>query len=133
MDSDVARELELFADNDYELYQMKEDTYFKNLAVKKAQGKYDSSKAPKLLRYFVDKIVDKYKREQVMGPFPVDRETKDYIAKEYVKEFEGRFKAGDFRQFFPKKYQKKASKKAAKKRSVKSAAKSKIRRILNGK
>lgn len=57
------RELELYADNDGDLYRQQRQPIEKNLAKKMAKGVYDRSKAEKLWMYFVDNAAKKYVKE----------------------------------------------------------------------
>lgn len=57
------RELELFADNDGDLYRQKFIPIIDNLKRKIKSGKYDPALAPKLWRYYFDEAARKYKKE----------------------------------------------------------------------
>jgi hypothetical protein len=58
----AARELQLFAENDHDLYRQKE-AFIKNVARKMLAGRYKPSLAPKLWIYFVDRAADAYARQ----------------------------------------------------------------------
>ena len=58
-----ARELELYIENDADLYRQQTTPIQKNLTKKHAAGKYDSKLAQKLWRYLVDNGAKKYVKE----------------------------------------------------------------------
>ena len=62
-DKDAARDVQLFADNDYMLYQQKKRPILINLGKKYKKGTYDVNKAAKLWRYYVDAALQKYHKE----------------------------------------------------------------------
>lgn len=62
-DPDMARELELYAMNDYLLYTNRRIPIIKNLEKKYKKGTFDVQKASKLWRYFVDASLQKYHKE----------------------------------------------------------------------
>jgi hypothetical protein len=62
LDVHAAGELRLYADNDYQLYQMKQNA-FELLDSKRARGKYDPKKAPQLMMYLADTTAKKYTKE----------------------------------------------------------------------
>ena len=62
-DKDAAREIQLFADNDYMLYQQRKRPILINLGKKYKKGTYDINKAAKLWRYYVDAALQKYHKE----------------------------------------------------------------------
>jgi len=62
-DKDAAREVQLFADNDYMLYQQRKRPMLINLGKKYKKGTYDVNKAAKLWRYYVDAALQKYHKE----------------------------------------------------------------------
>jgi hypothetical protein len=62
-DKDAAREIQLFADNDYMLYQQRKRPILINLGKKYKKGTYDVNKAAKLWRYYVDAALQKYHKE----------------------------------------------------------------------
>ena len=101
-----ARELALFIENDGRLYESQWKPIQKNLAVKKAQGKYEKDKAAKLFLYLMDAGAKKYAKEFGGGEwnrmFPkADREQ---AARHFVELFEQGWKDGAFDTFVPKKY-----------------------------
>lgn len=62
-DKDAARDVQLFADNDYMLYQQRKRPILINLGKKYKKGTYDVNKAAKLWRYYVDAALQKYHKE----------------------------------------------------------------------
>jgi len=63
VDKDAARELELYIDNDGQLYNSQYLPILKNLSKKFAKGKYDKKLAVKLWMYLVDAGAKKYHKE----------------------------------------------------------------------
>ena len=62
-DKDAARDVQIFADNDYMLYQQRKRPILINLGKKYKKGTYDINKAAKLWRYYVDAALQKYHKE----------------------------------------------------------------------
>jgi hypothetical protein len=62
-DSDAAREIELYADNDSQLYYQRRKPILVNLAKKYKKGTFDVNKAAKLWRYYIDAALQKYNKE----------------------------------------------------------------------
>ena len=62
-DKDAAREIQLFADNDYLLYSQRLRPILINLSKKHKKGIYDVAKAAKLFRYFIDAAMQKYNKD----------------------------------------------------------------------
>jgi hypothetical protein len=62
-DPDMARELELYADNDSLLYFQRRKPILINLTKKYKKGTYDIQKAAKLWRYYIDAALEKYNKE----------------------------------------------------------------------
>jgi len=62
-DPDMARELELYADNDSLLYFQRRKPILINLSKKYKKGTYDVQKAAKLWRYYIDAALEKYNKE----------------------------------------------------------------------
>lgn len=97
VDYPLARELSIFANNSKWI-----DAFWKNATIKKAQGKYDSTKAVKLFRYAADRAWKEYKREY--GDIDASTATRNQAAIELVKDFEYAFNDGRFNEYIPKKY-----------------------------
>jgi ribosomal protein L37E len=104
VDSTAVRELEQFADNDYELYKQRE-AFEANVVKKMASGNYDHAQAPKLWGYHADRVAAKYKKE-FGGEF--DKPTRQALAYEMAKDFHDAVKTnpGDYEKHVPKKYKK---------------------------
>ena len=81
------RELELFIDNDYQIYRQRESIE-KNIQRKVKSGKYDHSMAAKLWQYMVDAGAKKYVKEfggNVRDMFP--KQLRMALAKQYADEY----------------------------------------------
>ena len=59
----AAREIELYADNDSQLYYQRRKPILVNLAKKYKKGTFDIDKAAKLWRYYIDAALQKYNKE----------------------------------------------------------------------
>jgi hypothetical protein len=100
-------ELQLFIDNDGDLYRQQTTPIHKNLVTKIARGDYDATKAEKLWMYLVDAGAKKYAREAGDGGtwhdmFPIsDRRA---VAKELNRHFLVEQKLGNYDHLLPKKY-----------------------------
>lgn len=97
VDTTTARELELFIDNDGQLYRQRREPIQKNLIRKKKRGTYDSSKAPQAFSHLVTAGAKKYAREfdspsRWNTIFP--KRERDYVACEYAREFEREYAVG---------------------------------------
>ena len=62
-DPDAAREIQLFAENDGDLYRQQRRPILVNLSRKHKKGTYDIAKAAKLWRYFIDSAMKKYQKD----------------------------------------------------------------------
>lgn len=62
-DEDAAREIQLFADNDSQLYFQRRKPILINLSKKHKKGQYDVTKAAKLWRYYIDAAMQKYNKD----------------------------------------------------------------------
>ena len=85
---DSIRELRLFIDNDYILYQSRFIPMIENLKRKVKRGVYDHQKAPKLFIYLVDVGARKYCADfggTVRQCFP--KAVREAVAQEYADEF----------------------------------------------
>jgi hypothetical protein len=104
-----ARELELYASNDGELYRRSGKLILKNLATRKANGTYNRSQAVKAYMNFADLAAKKYAVEfggEWSKLFPVaDRKQ---VAEAFVHHFETEHSLGNYNNLLPKKYQEKA-------------------------
>ena len=84
-DDTGARELQLTAENDADLYRQRLTPIYKNLARKKAKGIYNHKLAVKLMRYAVDEANKKYKKEFGYSFNPA---TRDKVAEAMTRQFE---------------------------------------------
>lgn len=62
-DKDAAREIQLYADNDSQLYYQRRKPIILNLQKKYQKGTYDIDKAAKLWRNYIDAALQKYQKE----------------------------------------------------------------------
>ena len=62
-DPEAAREIQLYADNDSQLYYQRRKPILINLSKKHKKGQYDIDKAAKLWRYYIDAAMQKYQKE----------------------------------------------------------------------
>lgn len=62
-DPDAAREIELYAENDNDLYRQQRLPILINLGKKHQKGTYNIAAAAKLWRYFIDAALKKYNKE----------------------------------------------------------------------
>jgi len=75
LDREAVRELQLYIENDSDLYRRQIIPIVKNIQRKMKSGKYDHTKAPKLWMYLVDNGAKKYVKEfggDVKSMFPKD-------------------------------------------------------------
>jgi len=105
----VASELKLFTENDGDIYRQQTTSILKNLATKKASGKYDHDRAVDLFMYLTETGAKKYIKE-FGGPttswhetFPI--EVRRIVALEWRDEFESMYAEGQYDNLLPKKYQ----------------------------
>jgi transposase len=87
VDQIALRELDLFAENTGEIYKQKQ-AIIANLQKKRAKGKYDPAKAPKLWAYWVDEAARRYQKDFGSGSPIFDRATKNALAEELAKRYE---------------------------------------------
>ena len=112
--SSESRELELFIENDADLYRQQEQPIEKNLLTKMVKGQYNSEKAVKLWGYLMDNGARKYNKE-VSGkegiPSYFNATTRRETARSFAKNFEQKIYDGEYDgsvllQMVPKKYAK---------------------------
>lgn len=115
-----AHELELYIDNDGDLYRQQGQPILRNLATKKATGKYNHDQAVKVYMSFADNGAKKYAKEfgsnggaDWSKMFPVS--DRKQVAEAFTGSFETEYALGNYNHLLPKKYQPKAP---AAKRSV---------------
>ena len=96
VDRDLARELELYYENDSALYRRVE-AWHKNFLTKMSKGKYSHQLAVKgIADNFVPEVISSYNRNVVRLP-PVDKQTKHFIAERFVSSFENEVRLGNLR------------------------------------
>lgn len=66
-DVDAVREIELFIENDYQLFRSKTNPILINLTKKFKKGTFDINKAAKLFRFLIDLGMKKYHKEYGSG------------------------------------------------------------------
>ena len=122
----AATELQLYIDNDGDLYRRQTSSILKNLATKKARGQYKHDLAVKTFGYLVEAGAKKYAkeaREHSAGRFDppwhkmFGTATRKRVATELTSDFEGGYALGNYDQLLPRKYQ--AALKAARSRCLK--------------
>ena len=110
-DNHSATELELYINNEYDLTgpTSQGQSIIKNLATKKASGRYDHDKAVALFMYLTETGAKKYAKE-FGGPgaawhemFPIG--VRRLVAAEWRSEFESEYANGAYDNMLPKKYQ----------------------------
>ncbi len=84
MDKILIKDIILFADNDFDLYQKLINMYLPNLAKKKKKGVFDRNKAIILLLYYVEIVWKKYKKETKMTNVKLFKNEKIVIADYYL-------------------------------------------------
>lgn len=113
VDSSAARELELFIENDSQLYNSQEKPIQKNLITKMARGVYNHAGAVKLYGYLMESGAKKYNREHGGGGSVwhemFNTATRKAAAERFANSFETEAKLGNYDQYLPKKYQKKSN------------------------
>lgn len=105
----VVAELVQFTENDGDIYRQTTQPILKNLATKKAQGKYDHDKAVQAFMYLAEAGARKYAQDfdphgaawHEMFPMEIRRAA----AARWRDEFEEEFKLGNYDSLVPKKYQ----------------------------
>ncbi len=109
-DKQSARELQLFVDNDRQIYTRRMMPIFKNLMSKRAAGKYDPKLATKLFMYAMDDGAKAYvKMHDAPGAKwnkVFDKQTRMMAADNARREFEGEADLGSYDEMIPKKYRK---------------------------
>ena len=115
----VANELKLFTENDADLYRQQTTSILKNLATKKASGKYDHDKAVDMFIHLAESGAQKYLRE--FGGLDVKshltrlthstwhelfpKDIRRIVATEWRDEFEVEYANGAYDSLLPKKHQ----------------------------
>jgi hypothetical protein len=89
MDESGARELQLSAENDSDLYRSRLIPIYKNLSRKKQKGIYNHKLAVKLMRYAVDEANKKYQKDFGYSFNPA---TRDKVAEEMTRQYEAEYR-----------------------------------------
>ena len=117
----LATELKTFTENDGQIYRSLTTSILKNLATKKASGKYDHDKAVDLFMYLAETGAKKFVQEFGGGlwhdVFPVT--VRRLAAAEWRDEFETEYGYGNYDNLLPKKYQKMSTAKMLEKKTKK--------------
>jgi hypothetical protein len=108
LDTHAAKELELFVENDADLYRQQYTPINKNLITKMARGVYNHDKAVKLFGYLMESGAKKYAKQysssvsdwhQIFSPA-----TRKSVAELFARHFEAEAKLGNYDNLLPKKY-----------------------------
>ena len=107
VDTHAANELELYIDNDVDLYRQQKEPILKKLATKMVTGKYDKVKSIKLWLYLCDAAAKKYAKEfggtwNVMFSVPTRKKVAEALNESFLTEYS----YGNYKNFLSKKYQK---------------------------
>ena len=108
-DDSIVRELILFAENDGDSYRRTTQPILRNLATKKAQGKYDGEKAVRAFMDLSEAGARAYARNFGSGEkdwhtiFPTD--IRRAAATQWRDEFEKEFALGNYEDLLPRRYQ----------------------------
>jgi hypothetical protein len=98
-DKEAAREIQLYADSDYQLYKQRKNPILQNLTKKYLKGTYDIQKAAKLWRYYIDAALQKYHKEfGSRGSWSnlLSVSDRNLLALEYAIETKNEFDLGNF-------------------------------------
>ena len=110
LDRDAMKELELYVDNDSDLYHRQTVPIEKNLYLKIVKGTYSKALAPKMWAHLLESGAKKYAKEFSVGTdwhviFP--KAERDALAEEYARAFERAVANDEYRHLdktLPKKY-----------------------------
>ena len=101
-DPDAAREIELYADNDSQLYFQMRKPILVNLGKKYKKGTYDIDKAAKLWRYYVEAAMKKYNKEFGSRSDKwfelLDTHDRNLLARDYAIRTKQEFDLGNFEE-----------------------------------
>lgn len=104
-----ARELQLFCENDGDLYRRQGTPILKNLITKMARGTYSHSGAVKLYGYYAESCAKKYVQEHGSPDQPWNKmfsvADRRAVAENFAKDFETEAAHGNYDHLLPKKYQ----------------------------
>lgn len=111
VDTHAARELQLFIENDGDLYRQQMEPIQKNLVRKLLKGTYDHKQAPKLWLYLVDNGARKYNKEfgggDGVGLFNLN--TRKVVAEALAEEFLSNYRNGEYSYLIPEKQRTKSA------------------------
>lgn len=97
------RELQLFIENDADLYRQRTVPIRTNLVTKIAKGVFDITKAPLIYKYLIDDGINRYSKDY--GGIKLTKAEKENLAKTFVNEFLDEAQHGSYENYLPKKYQ----------------------------
>ena len=86
------RELQLYTENDGNIYRQRLVPIYKNLARKKAKRVYNHTLAIKLMGYAVNDANSKYKKEH---GYSFSTSVRYHVTKNMIKDFEQEYKSGN--------------------------------------
>ena len=99
-DMAAAREIQLFADNDYDLYRQQKKPILINLGKKYKKGTYKIELAAKLWKYYIDNAMKKYNKDFGSRGDKwfdlLDMHDRNLLAYEYAVETKNEFDLGNF-------------------------------------
>jgi len=105
---EAARELQLYIENDADLYRQQYQPIIKNLMLKRAKGIYDLVLSVKLWMYLVDNGARKYAKEFGVPNRPASdifsRATRLVVAQNLAINFRAEANLGHYDSYLPKKY-----------------------------
>jgi hypothetical protein len=103
-----ARELQLFIENDSQLYRQQFQPIQKNLRTKQARGIYNHEKAVKLFTYLAKSGAERYgeefSRSKKEGLRMFSPTTRRAVARDLTRHFETESSLGNYDYLLPKKY-----------------------------
>ena len=98
-DPDAVREIQLYADNNSQLYFSRKLPILKNLQKKYKKGTFDVNKASKLWRYYIDDAMQRYHKEfGNRGKWydMINTTDRQLLANEYAEDTLNEFEMGNF-------------------------------------
>ena len=91
IDKDAVRELILFAENDYRLYDTLHKVYLPNLEKKAKKGIYNKEKAIKLIEYYYQNYVRPSYKRQLGDDIKLNPESRKSFSKHFVEVLEDEY------------------------------------------
>ena len=97
-DPDAAREMEIYINNNNDLYRSRHNPILKNLSKKHKKGVYDVQKAAKLFTYLIQDGMQRYAKEFGSGKWNTLLSTSDrkLLALEFAREALDEFNLGNY-------------------------------------